>query len=642
MKKTKSFIALILCMALPAFASCTDNTQNIDSDVTKPIITERESQYGSASGDLRNDPDHNENNNTSGTQCIDSANWEAQGDTTTVSESTEEEFSPYNGDGEMITLNGNAIVYAGNGATVNGSTITVNKPGTYIISGQLDDGQIIVELTKEEQAVLILYGADISCSYSAPIYIKSADKVTVHLYPSTLNSLTDTGEYKYATDAENEPNATLFSKDDLTIKGSGTLEINANYNNGITSKNDLKIKTGTITINAKNDGIRGKDSVEIGGGKISIVSNGDGIKTTSEEEDKGYIVINGGNIDISTSGDGIQAQNYCTVSSGNITVKTNAISDQDSSKGIKAEKALNLNGGNIIIDSSDDSLHSNGAVIIGGGSFSLSTGDDGIHADSEVKIENGTINITKSYEGIEGQTINVSGGTIQIMASDDGINCADGTGDSFGGMGGFGGMGRPGGMGRQDSMQSSSSNCKLTITGGRIYVNASGDGLDSNGDIEMSGGTVIVDGPTNNGNGPLDYDNTFVISGGTLIAAGSMGMAQNVSSTSTQNTVMCYVSGSAGTLFNISDKSGNSVITYKPSKSYQCVLVSSSSLQSNAEYTVSVGGTCSGNSVNGLFSGGTYSGGTSSVSYTHSKTVMTAGNAGGMGGMGGGRPGSRR
>lgn len=642
MKKAKSFITLILCATIFTFASCTGETQSSDSGKSELQGTNNEFQPGGFKDDkFKNDLDPGKNGGDETIQDIESSNWETQDEVTTAPETTGGEFVPYEGEGEQITLNGNTISYTGSGATIKGSTITIKSPGSYVISGKLNDGQIIVELAKDEQAELVLCGVDISCSSSAPIYVKSADKVTVNLYPSTINTLTDTGEYTYATSEENEPNATLFSKDDLTVKGSGTLTVNASFNNGITSKNDLKIKNGNITVNAENDGLRGKDSVEISGGKIKIISNGDGIKTTSEEEDKGYIVIDGGEVNITSKQDGIQAQNYCTVNSGSITIKTNGSSSQDSSKGIKAEKTLTVCDGSISVNSSDDSIHSNDTIIISGGSLSLSSGDDGIHADSEVRIDNGTINITKSYEGIEGQTINISGGTIQIMASDDGINCADGSGESFGG---FGGMGRPGGM------QGSSSNCKLTISGGRIYVNASGDGLDSNGNIEMSGGTVIVDGPTNNGNGPLDYDNTFVITGGTLIAAGSSGMAQNVSSTSTQNTVMCYVSGSAGTLFNISDKNGNSVVTYKPSKSYQCVLVSTSKLQTNTEYTVSVGGACTGESVNGLYTSGVYSGGTSSATYTHSKTVTTAGNAtGGMGGMGdmggmggGGRPGGRR
>lgn len=642
MKKAKCFITLILCASILALASCTGQTQDSDSSLSEIQGTKSDFQPGMFKDDMfKDDFDPGKNGGDETMQDIESSNWETQDEVTTAPESTDTEFVAYDGEGEMIILNGSTISYTGSGATVNGSTITIKSPGSYVISGQLNDGQIIVELTKDEQAELILYGVDIFCSSSAPIYVKSADKVTVNLYPSTVNTLTDTGEYSYSTSDENEPNATLFSKDDLTVKGSGVLTVNASFNNGITSKNDLKIKNGNIIVNAENDGIRGKDSVEISGGKIKITSNGDGIKTTSEEEDKGYIVIDGGELDITSNQDGIQAQNYCTVNAGNITVKTSGGSNQDSCKGIKAEKKITVSGGIINVNSNDDSIHSNDTVIVSGGSLSLSSGDDGIHADSEVRIENGTINITKSYEGIEGQTINISGGTIQIMASDDGINCSDGSGESFGGMGGFGGMGRPGGM------QGSSSNCKLTISGGRIYVNASGDGLDSNGNIEMSGGTVIVDGPTNNGNGPLDYDNTFVISGGTLIAAGSSGMAQNVSSTSTQNTVMCYVSGSAGTLFNISAKNGDSVVTYKPSKSYQCVLVSTSKLQTNAEYVISVGGTCTGESVNGLYSNGVYSSGSSSVTYTHSKTVTTAGNAtggmgGGMGGMGGGgRPGGR-
>ncbi len=556
-------------------------------------------------------------------------NWESEQETKAPDTESDAPYVPYEGEGEEIILNETSISYSGSSATVAGSKITINKPGEYVISGRLNDGQIIVELTKDEQATLILNNADITCASSAPIYIKSADRVTIELYAQSKNKLTDGKSYIYENETDNEPNAALFSKDDLTIKGGGSLEVTANYNNGITSKNDLKIKNGNITVTSAHDGLRGKDSIEITGGKITVNATGDGLKTTNTEDStKGYVVFEDATLNITAGEDGIQAESYCTINSGNISIKTGngsssswaPTSSEASAKGIKAASLLNLNGGEINIEANDDSIHSNGTINIHGGKYTLSSGDDGIHADTCVNIENGVINISRSYEGIEGTEVNISGGTIQLIASDDGINCAGGNdGSSFG---------RPG------AGSFSSSNAKLNISGGRIYVNASGDGLDSNGTIEMSGGTVIVDGPTSNGDGALDYDGSFTISGGILIASGSSGMAQSVSSTSTQNTVMCYVSGSAGQLFNISDSNGKSVITYSPSKAYQCVLVSTSALKTGQSYTVSTGGQCDGQSINGLYEGGTYTSGEARETYTHSQTVMSVGSGGGFGGGG--------
>ncbi len=539
-----------------------------------------------------------------------------------------------------VRLLGDKIEYDGIGITVDGQTATVNKAGTYSFSGTLDDGQIIVDVPKTEKVTLILNGVSVSCSDSAPVYVKCCDRVTVTLAEGTVNTLSDGNEYVYASSTEDEPNAALYSADDMTVNGKGALIVKGNYNNGISTKNDLKIEDATVTVTSKHDGIRGKDSVCIKSGTVNVSSGGDGIKSNNaEEEGRGYVTLEGGTLNISASEDGIQAETALTVSGGEIRIKTGAGSgsswsgsaygnaSEASAKALKASVSVNVSGGIISVDSADDAVHSNKDVVISGGNIEASSGDDGIHADETLEISGGNITIQKSYEGLESVTIRISGGNVHVKASDDGINGAGGNdGSAVGGRpGAWGGMG-------------GASNSSITISGGNLYFNADGDGLDANGSFTITGGTVIVDGPTNGGNGPLDYDSSFTVSGGLLIATGSSGMAQNVSSSSTQCTVLAYVQGQGGEIFNISSD-GESVITYKPSKKYECVLVSSPNLEKGKEYTVSVGGSCTGDSTDGLFAGGEYTGGTVKQTYTHSSVVSTAGTGGGFGGGPGGMPG---
>lgn len=537
-----------------------------------------------------------------------------------------------------IRLLGSYAECGDDGVTVDGSTVTISKAGTYYASGTLDDGQIIVTVEKTDKVELVLNGAFISCSTSAPIYVTSCDEFTVTLADGTVNKLVDGAQYEYDVTGENEPDGALFSKDDMTLGGGGSLVVTANYNNGIVSKNDLKIEGGTITVVAKHDGIRGKDSVRISDGTVNVQSGGDAIKSNNAEEtDKGYITIDGGHFNISASEDAIQAETTLTVNGGSFLIKTGAGSgsswsgnpygnaSEASAKGLKASGSIAITGGNYNISSNDDAIHSNGDITIAGGVIEASSGDDGVHADNNLTISNGKINITKSYEGLESTNITIKGGTTRIKASDDGINGAGGNDGSSSGRPGSWGGGMGGG------------NAVVTISGGYLYVDAGGDGLDSNGSFTMTGGTVLVDGPTNGGNGALDYNSSFNVSGGVLIAAGSTGMAQNASQSSTQCCVLVFTSGNADTVVNLSDSNGKSIVTYKPSKQFGCILISTPDMKLNTSYTVSTGGACSGENTDGLFTSGVYSGGSVVQSYTQSSTVMSLGGSGGMGGgMGGG------
>ena len=556
-------------------------------------------------------------------------------------------------DASYIELAGDSITSDAEDAMVDGSVVTITSAGTYRISGTLDDGQIIVDTQDEETVYLILDGVDITSSTSAPIYVRNAEKTVITLVDGSENTITDGDSYVLEDADSDEPNAAVFSKDDLTINGGGSLTVNAHYNNGIVSKDDLKITGGTIIVYAVNDGIKGRDSIAVLDGTITVNAGGDGLQSNNDEDaEKGYVSIEGGTLSITTGLDGIQAQTSLTISSGEITIVTgggsvvsnsgsawggpgmegNSNQTTESVKGLKAGSSLTITDGVIQIDSLDDALHSNESITIDGGNLQLASGDDGIHADATLTINGGDLNISQSYEGLESVVITINDGTIHLTASDDGINASSGNSGAEAGAQPMWGQG-PGGFESGDNY--------LYINGGYIVVNANGDGIDANGPIEMTAGTVIVNGPTNDGNGPLDYLGAFNISGGYLVAVGSAGMAQAPSTTSSQYSVMYNFASAqaAGTMVHIETESGQDVLTFVPVKQYQSVLLSSPEFENGSTYVVYSGGSSSGTVSDGLYSGGTFTGGSRVASFTVSSVVASAGSStGGFPGGPGGRP----
>ena len=412
--------------------------------------------------------------------------------------------------------------------------VNITKAGVYNLKGTLKNGSVVV--STNDNVKIVLNGVTISSNGPA-INIKKVKNAYIELV----------GKSKITSKTNDSLDAAIFSKDDLYIL------------------------SGTYTINSDNDGIKGKDSVNITKGTFTITSGEDGIKSTNEEE-KGEVLIENGTFKITSNLDGISASSDLNIKDGKFTIVSGTKASEDSQKGLKGIKNVVIDNGNFSINSIDDAIHSNGNITIKNGTYSISSNDDGIHADSSVTIKDGKVKITKSYEGIEGYKINLNGGEIDIYASDDGVNVGGGN-DSSGTQ-----------NGRGDAFDQDNGGL-LTISGGTIYVNSDGDGLDSNGSIKMSGGTVHVDGPTNNGNGALDYNGTFDITGGELIAVGSSGMMQNVSTSSTQNTVLVNLSSSSSGDISI----GN--INYSPKKQYQSILISSNSLELNKEYTLKAGST---------------------------------------------------
>ena len=531
--------------------------------------------------------------------------------------------------------------------------VKITKEGTYIVTGK--HSGITVDAPDTAKIKIVLKNAEIISSDGPAIYIKEADKVFLTAYKDTLNKVSDGTAYSSDYTSVNADGA-IFSKADLTVNGEGTLKVSGNYKCSIVSKDDLVICGLTLTVDSVGCAIEGKDCIKASGAKITVNAGGDGIKSTnSEDTNRGFVYIENGSYNITAQNDGIQAETVLKISDGDFNIKTgggstNASTDKgggwgmwggststeaaDSAKALKATSRITVNGGKFNIDSSDDSVHSNSDAEINAGSLDISSGDDGIHADDELIINGGTISVKKSYEGLEATGIKITGGTIDVTASDDGLNAAGGNDSSA--MGG-----RPG-----ENSFNSNSKATISISGGYVLVNAEGDGIDSNGSVTVSGGVVLVSGPTNSGNGAFDYDSTAEITGGTAILCGSSGMAQGFSDSSSQPSFLYNLdsSVSAGTGIAVTDSDGNVIASFLPSKQYNCIVISTPGLKVGETYNLLIGGGVSGSDKNGYASSGQVSDAQNSYEIELSSVSVSYGsNAGGghgfggnMGGAGGG------
>ena len=515
-----------------------------------------------------------------------------------------------------IRLDGSPATASSDSVKINGSTVILSEEATYVISGSFD-GMLVVNAADTAKLQIVFDGVDITSETSAALYILEADKVFVTLADGTENYLSNGGSFVAIDD--NNIDAALFSKQDLTLNGSGSLTVTSPAGHGIVCKDDLVITGGTYVMNAASHGLDANDSVRIADANLTIDAGKDAIHCeNTDDTSKGFIYIESGTITAEAEGDGIAAGAWLQIedgvfdllvgggsvngesaSSGNYggfmggghrgtrpgssTQSTTTTEDSVSMKGVKATGNIVINGGIFTIDSADDSIHSDASVTIYNGSYAIATGDDAIHAEETLTVVSGTIDISKSYEGLEALHIIISGGDITLTASDDGLNAAGGT-DSSGTTGGRDGMfggGMGGGM--------SSGNGSIVISGGDLYINASGDGIDANGTIEISGGYTVVVGPSQGDTATLDYDRSAVITGGTFIGTGASGMAQTFSSSEQGVVAVSVGNQSAGTQITLTDKNGNVIVSYTPELSYAVVILSDPAIISGETYTITVG-----------------------------------------------------
>ena len=415
----------------------------------------------------------------------------------------------------LIRFTDSAVTADGkySGYEIEGTDVSITAAGTYVFSGDCDDGSITVK-KGVTGVTLVLNGLTLTNADSAAITLNKTAEAALIAAAGSENTVADTA-------GANDENAAVKVKSgaSLSLSGTGTLTACGNAKNGIKGASDAVITVDELTLNieAADDGLSCDDELTIKGGRVNITAGGDAVKASPDTDDTenpdttslGSVTISGGTITLDAAADGVQADGDLTISGGTFAVTANGghtttLSDEDAScKGLKAGKTLTVSGGTFTVDSADDALHAND-VTVSGGTLTLASGDDAVHADNDLVVgvkgssstSNPKIGITASYEGLEGTTVSVYSGDIDVAASDDGVNAAN------------------------SELGERSDKFAINIAGGDLYIDAGSDGLDSNNDINITGGRVEVYGADAMMDAAIDYDGTFTLSGGTLFGAG--------------------------------------------------------------------------------------------------------------------------
>ena len=516
-----------MCMAMLAGCSTSQSTSSTsDTEVTSDVSTEtdadKESPNGSA--DAENTSVKTEMTVEEMQAAIDEAMSDAAIDITDMFTKRDLAGNYDESEAVKITLSGKTAACNSSNVQIEDGVVTIKAAGVYVLSGTLTDGTIVVDAGDDDKVQLVLDGVSIMAADYAAIYAKNADKVFVTLAEGAGNSLTVSGDYVQTDD--NNVDAVIFAKCDLTLNGTGSLTVKDNTGHGIVSKDDLVVTGGTYTIYSQDHCLNGKDSVRIADGTFNLSCDEDGIHAGNDDQQDGYVYIEGGDINISV-------------------------------------------------------------------------GDDAIHAEGLLIITGGDIDVSKSCEGVEGDKILVTGGDIDVISSDDGFNAAggsSGSGDNHDGFGDSSGSGDNhdgfgGGPGMGGVYMDADSDAYILITGGTININADGDGIDSNGCIGITGGSVYVLGSSDNGNGAMDYGICAAITGGEIVAVGGSGMAQGFGDESTQCSALVNFDEwvDAGETIALTDSDGKEVLSYRVDKKFNSVVISTSDMKQGETYTLTVG-----------------------------------------------------
>ena len=503
-----------MCMAMLAGCSTSQSTSSTsDTEVTSDVSTETDAdkEIPNGSADAENTSVKTEMTVEEMQAAIDEAMSDAAIDITDMFTKRDLAGTYDESEAVKITLSGKTAACNSSNVQIEDGVVTIKAAGVYVLSGTLTDGTIVVDAGDDDKVQLVLDGVSIMAADYAAIYAKNADKVFVTLAEGAGNSLTVSGDYVQTDD--NNVDAVIFAKCDLTLNGTGSLTVKDNMGHGIVSKDDLVVTGGTYTIYSQDHCLNGKDSVRIADGTFNLSCDEDGIHAGNDDQQDGYVYIEGGDINISV-------------------------------------------------------------------------GDDALHAEGLLIITGGDIDVSKSCEGGEGYKILVTGGDIDVISSDDGFNAAGGSSGSGDNHDGFGGG--PG-MGGVD--MDADNDAYILITGGTININANGDGIDSNGCIGITGGSVYVLGPSDNGNGAMDYGICAAITGGEIVAVGGSGMAQGFGDESTQCSALVNFDEwiDAGETITLTDSDGKEVLSYKADKKFNSVVISTSDMKQGDNYTLTVG-----------------------------------------------------
>ena len=530
-----------------------------------------------------------------------------------------------------VTLSDDGITGETDGVAINGQTVTITAEGTYIFSGTLSEGQIVVDADKAKVQI-VFDNVDITCASSAAVYVKSAEKVFVTLAEGAQNTLRNTDEYVAIDD--NNIDAVIFAKSDLTLNGTGSLTIVSAEGHGIVSKDDLKITGGTYDITAAGHALSGKDSVRIADGTFILTAEKDGIHAeNADDEEKGYIYIADGDFTITSDGDGMDASNIVQIEDGTFDITAgggaaNSLKTHESdmpgggmSQNIERPDGESMpqmgekpdeesmsqmgekpdeesmpqmgekpDGENMPQDTTTDEsgtstkgIKAGGGMYLNGGTYQIDSADDSIHSNANITIADGTYTLATGDDGVHADdALTVNGGTITVTESYEGlegltVTINDGTIDI---------------TARDDGVNAAGE--KMELNGGYIHILAGGDGVDSNGDLTINGGEIYIDGPSDNGNSAIDYGDrsSAYVNGGTLVAIGSSGMAEGMSDSSKQEVLMVKLGEQmeAGNVV-LTDSEGNVIVSYTALKSYDCVIISTAEVESGATYTLTTSGT---------------------------------------------------
>lgn len=553
-----------------------------------------------------------------------------------------------------VTFSDDGITGETAGVAINGQTVTITEEGTYVFSGTLSEGQIVVD-ADDAKVQIVLDNVDITCATNAAVYVKSAEKVFVTLAEGSQNTLRNTDEY--VTIDDNNIDAVIFSKSDLTLNGTGSLTIVSAEGHGIVSKDDLKITGGTYDITAAGHALSGKDSVRIADGTFILTAEKDGIHTeNADDEEKGYIYIADGDFTITSDGDGMDASNIVQIEDGTFDITAgggaaNSLKTHESDmpggpgggmpqNGERPdgedmpEMGERPDGANMpqmgekpdgatppekpsqtdqsdtadetaTPDNETDHQSSSAETTEDTTTDESGTSTKGIKADGDMYLNGGTYQIDSADDSIHSNAnIAIADGTYTLATGDDGVHADDalivngGTitvTESYEGLEGLTVTINDGTIditASDDGINAAGE--KMELNGGYIHILAGGDGVDSNGDLTIYGGEIYIDGPSDNGNSAIDYGDrsSAYVNGGTLVAIGSSGMAEGMSDSSKQKVLMVKLGEQmeAGDVV-LTDSEGNVIVSYTALKSYDCVIISTAEVESGATYTLITSGT---------------------------------------------------
>ena len=459
-----------------------------------------------------------------------------------------------------INLSDNTISCSSKSVTVKGTTAVINGEGTYVISGKLNDGMIIVNAGELDKVQIVLDNATINSATCAPIYVAAADKVFVTLADNSENTLSNGGAFTPID--SNNIDAAIYSTQDITFNGNGKLTVDSPAGHGIFTKDDLVFASGSYTVTSLLRGVDANDSVRIKDASISITSGKDGVRSqNADDTTKGFIYMKNGTLKVTAKGDGISAGSYLQIDEGSVKVKTESEDETVSSKALKSDTNIAINGGKLTLEATDDAINANQNISITAGTLSIKTKDDAISATKLLKISGGTLDITECYEGLDSTKIEISGGKINIVSTNDAIAVS-----------------------LKDTTATAEDNV-LKIEGGELLLKTSGDGIDVKGSFVMLSGKVELYAPRLSSSDIISCEGSAAILGGTFV-----GFGWNKPTLTFDSKNMAIISatleGSENSAFTVKDSSGKEIVSLTAKASYGEAFVCCADLVKGATYSV--------------------------------------------------------